>query len=122
MGTVFRIRVRRYDPGTQKQPRYRSYDVEAEQRPTVLELLKEIYRRHDGGLSFRWSCGTGKCGACAVQVNGRRTLACQEIAGEKELTIEPARGFLVIRDLTVALDKTVGASRADGDNGRGGER
>jgi succinate dehydrogenase/fumarate reductase iron-sulfur protein len=104
MGTVFKVRVRRYDPGKQKQPRYHTYEVEAEEKPTVLELLKKIYKEHDGEISFRWSCGTGKCGACAIQLNGRRTLACQHVAGELELTIEPVRDYSVIRDLTTAID------------------
>jgi len=122
MGTVFKIRIRRYDPGTQKQPRYHTYEIEADDKPTVLELLKEIYRKHDGEISYRWSCGTGKCGACAVQVNGRGTLACQHIVEEKELTIEPVGGFPVIRDLTVALDQPARGSRARGENRQGGDR
>jgi succinate dehydrogenase/fumarate reductase iron-sulfur protein len=122
MGTVFKVRILRFDPKRQDRPFYRSYEVQADEKPTVLELLKEIYRKHDGGISFRWSCGTGKCGACAIQLNGRRTLACQHVAVEQELTIEPVKDCSVIRDLTTALDQTTRRSRVHGEPRQGGDR
>ena len=121
MGRAFKVRIRRTDPGKQNNPRYHTYEVEADERTTVLELLKEIYKRHDGEISFRWSCGTGKCGACAVQVNGRRTLACRHVAERPELTIEPVRDHPLIRDLTVALEERSGGSTAGEKNRQGGE-
>lgn len=105
MREIFKVRILRYDPATNERPRYQTHEVEADEKPTVLELLKEIYRKHDGEISFRWSCGTGKCGACSIQVNCRRTLACQHVSGDQELTIEPVRDYPVIRDLTTALDQ-----------------
>ena len=124
MGRVFKVRIRRSDPGKQSSPRFHTYEVQADDRITVLELLKEIYKKHDGEISFRWSCGTGKCGACAVQVNGRRVLACKYVADAPELTltIEPVRGHPVIRDLTVALEEHTGGSRIEEKSRQGGER
>ena len=122
MSMVFKVRIRRSDPGKPNSPRYHTYEVQADDRTTVLELLEEIYKRHDGEISYRWSCGTGKCGACAVQVNGRRALACRHVAEAPELTIEPVRGHPVIRDLTVALDEYTGESGTEEEFRQGGER
>lgn len=105
MNRVYQVRIRRYDPTTQKGPRYQSYTIEGEERKTLLEMLKEVYSKYDGEISFRWSCGMGKCGICAVQANGRRTLACQHVVEEREVTIEPVRDRPVIRDLTTALEQ-----------------
>jgi succinate dehydrogenase/fumarate reductase iron-sulfur protein len=122
MAAVFKVRIRRSDPGRRSNPTYHTYEVEADDRATVLELLKEIYKSHDGEVSFRWSCGTGKCGACVVRVNGRRTLACRHIAEAPELTIEPVRDHPLIRDLTVALEESTGESRVKEESRQGGEK
>jgi succinate dehydrogenase/fumarate reductase iron-sulfur protein len=106
MGRIYRVRIHRCDPAGPDQSFYRTYEVEAPEKVTVLELLEEIYRKHDGEISFRRSCGTGKCGACVVEVNGRRALACQKPAGERELTVEPVGDCSVIRDLTTAVEQT----------------
>ena len=106
MSRTFELRILRFDPGRPQKPRYRSYAVQAEQRSTVLQLLEKVRSEHDGELSFRCSCGTGKCGCCAVRVNGRRVLACLHMAHGPTLTVEPVSGFTVIKDLMVALDET----------------
>ncbi len=100
-GKYFTVRLFRFDPTADVEPEYRQFSLQQGPRITVLELLKEIYRNHDPELSFRWSCGLGKCGACAVRVNGLPVLACQTIVDNEDLTIEPIAGLPVIKDLIV---------------------
>jgi fumarate reductase (CoM/CoB) subunit B len=97
----FTVRVYRFDPAVDAEGEYKRFRLDRGPRITVLELLKEIYRNHDPDLSFRWSCGLGKCGACAVRVNGRPVLACQTIVDNEDLTIEPLAGLPVVKDLIV---------------------
>lgn len=96
--------MHRFDPATDPAPYYKSYELAAGKRQTILALLIEIYRHFDEDLAFRWSCGLGKCGVCAVQVNGRPVMACQETVENRDLVIEPLKNFPVLKDLIVARD------------------
>lgn len=62
--------------------------------------------KFDASLTYRWACRAGQCGSCAVIINGKPGIACQNIV-EKErlLTIAPLLHFPVIKDLVVDLDK-----------------
>jgi fumarate reductase (CoM/CoB) subunit B len=101
---TFAVKVYRYDPAANASPSYRSYELEFGKRQTVLALLIEIYRHFDADLAFRWSCGLGKCGVCAVRVNGRPVMACQEVVENQDLVIEPLKNFPVLKDLIVDRD------------------
>jgi len=105
----FTVKVYRFDPARDPAPSYESFQIESGGRQTVLDLLKEIYRHHDPELAFRWSCGLGKCGACAVRVNGRPVMACQEVVESRDLLIEPLRNFPVLKDLIVSREPHTGA-------------
>ncbi|MBQ7315256.1 MAG: succinate dehydrogenase/fumarate reductase iron-sulfur subunit [Clostridia bacterium] len=85
-------------------------------RRTVMTLLRELNGRApltdvDGRpaepIAYECSCSQSTCGACAMRINGRPTLACaaflQDIEGD-ELTLEPLSRFPVIRDLCVDRD------------------
>jgi len=60
-----------------------------------LDILNRIKWDHDGSFSYRRSCRHGICGACAIKVNGRSTLACKESMNDMidtfgtDLVIEP---------------------------------
>jgi len=66
----------------------------------VLDALNFIRENYDPTLRFRHSCHMGKCGSCAVMVNGRPCLACWELA-EAGMLIEPLRGFPIVADLVI---------------------
>ena len=59
----------------------------------------------DPTLSYRYSCGSGQCGSCAVRVNGEPVLACMEEAHDN-ITIEPLN-LSVKKDLVVDLVPTL---------------
>jgi succinate dehydrogenase/fumarate reductase-like Fe-S protein len=70
---------------------------------TVLQVLLEIHARHDRSLAFRRiRCNRGVCGACLVAVDGRVERACSTPMAER-MTLEPVRGFPLVKDLVVDL-------------------
>lgn len=70
---------------------------------TALDALLAIQRDHDPSVAFRFSCRVAMCGTCTLRVNGRSALACQYVIpdGMAEVTLSPAAGFPVVRDLVV---------------------
>lgn len=80
----------------------RAFDVALTQPAVVLDALLAS-QRLDPSLGFRYSCRVAMCGTCALRVDGRPALACQQpIEPETgELLLEPLAGFAVVRDLVV---------------------
>jgi carbon-monoxide dehydrogenase small subunit len=52
--------------------------VEADGSHRVVDLLRE----HFGLTGTKEGCGTGECGACAIQVDGMTRLSCLMLAGQ----------------------------------------
>jgi succinate dehydrogenase/fumarate reductase-like Fe-S protein len=70
---------------------------------TVLQVLMEVYGRHDRSLAFRRvRCNRGVCGACMVVVDGRVKRACCTLMAE-QMSLEPVGGFPLVKDLVVDL-------------------
>jgi fumarate reductase iron-sulfur subunit len=78
----------------------REYDVASLKVTTLLAALYEIKAKLDPSLTFDAGCRSGICGACAVRVNGRETLACSHTPADGDL-VEPLRYHPVLRDLKV---------------------
>ncbi|RKX79081.1 MAG: hypothetical protein DRP87_04320 [Spirochaetes bacterium] len=98
---AFSVKIFKFDPSIDATPYYKEFLIETGTGQSVLDLLKEIYRNHDSDISFRFSCRLGKCGVCAVRVNGKPVLACQTTVENGDVVIEPLKGFPVIKDLIV---------------------
>jgi succinate dehydrogenase/fumarate reductase iron-sulfur protein len=94
------FRVLRSEPGREQAPRYETYRVPAGEGFMVLDALQYVREHIDPSLRFRHSCHMGKCGSCALTVNGKPGLACWELAVDG-MTLEPLRGFPVVGDLVV---------------------
>ena len=101
-GTV-RVRLYRFDPETDREPRYDTYDVPHRPRMRIIDVLDHIHDIEAVDFAYRWFCGTKKCGTCAVNVNGSPKLACWEEA-ECEMTIEPLKNLPLLRDLVTSRD------------------
>ncbi len=95
------LRVLRFDPKCDPSPHFESYSVHVHDGARVLHALHAIHDDCDPTLTYRYCCGTGQCGSCAVRVNGEPVLACMEEARDGS-TIEPLN-IPVIKDLTVDL-------------------
>jgi fumarate reductase (CoM/CoB) subunit B len=98
-----RVRIRRFDPDHDREPRYESYDVPRSPRMRIMDALDYIHEQLAVDFGYRWLCGSKKCGSCAVKVNGSPRLACWEEA-EPDMTIEPLDNMPVVRDLVTSRD------------------
>jgi len=98
-----RVRIYRFDPETDREPRYESYEVPRTPRMRIMDVLDYIHEIKEVDFGYRWLCGTKKCGTCAVNVNGSPKLACWEEA-EPEMTIEPLSNLPLVRDLVTSRD------------------
>jgi fumarate reductase (CoM/CoB) subunit B len=101
------VHVFRFDPATDTSGRIVQYTVEANEGARVLHVLHAIHDSIDQTLSYRYCCGSGQCGSCAVRVNGEPVLACMEEARDG-MVIEPLK-LAVKRDLVVDLMQNLDA-------------
>ncbi len=101
-----RVTIFRFDPTVDKEARYETYRVPPEgwKDLMVLDTIRYIYENLDGGLSFRESCRFKTvCNACVVRVNNKQVMSC-ETPATREMLIEPAASFPLIKDLVVRFD------------------
>ncbi|MDX2143112.1 MAG: succinate dehydrogenase iron-sulfur subunit [Rhodospirillaceae bacterium] len=100
------FKVYRYDPDTGENPRLDTYDVDMDTcGPMVLDGLLKIKDETDQSLTLRRSCREGICGSCAMNIDGRNTLAClkpiEECKGD--VKVYPLPHMPVIKDLVPDL-------------------
>ena len=103
--------LRQHDPDS--EPYWESFDYEGTEVISVAGLLDHLNYNDDiindvGEKTTRigWdcSCMQGMCGACAMVINERPSLACETFLKNlksREITIRPLRKFPVIHDLIV---------------------
>ncbi|MGY6275409.1 succinate dehydrogenase iron-sulfur subunit [Methylomonas sp. MgM2] len=99
---VRRFEVYRWDPDSGENPRVDSYEIDMDHcGPMVLDAILKIKNEIDSTLSFRRSCREGVCGSCAMNINGRNTLACTKAISDYKGTIKlfPLPHMSVIKDL-----------------------
>lgn len=100
-----RLRIQRFDPKTDTEPHYDTFEVTTKPRMTVLDALFQVLEKQDRLLAFRYSCRSAVCGSCATFINGRQRLACNTQVSKMghEITIGPLPHIPVVRDLVVDL-------------------
>jgi succinate dehydrogenase/fumarate reductase-like Fe-S protein len=98
------VTVFRFEPSSDKEPRYQSYEVPFEKGMSALNALDYIYQNLDGTLAYHdhAGCGLGICTRCTALINGRRALLCQEII-KGDILLEPISKKTVIRDLVTRI-------------------
>lgn len=108
------VRVKRFQPEKDAAPYWAEYEVEVEPVDRVLDALEYIKWYQDGTLTFRRSCAHGICGSDAMIINGRNRLACKVLVKDvgQHITVEPLRGFRVIKDLVVDMEAFFAKYRA----------
>ena len=99
------LKIRRFNPETDKRPWWGKYEVEVEPTDRVLDALHYVKWYQDGTLTLRRSCAHGICGSDAMRINGRNRLACKVLIKEagRRITVEPILGLPVIKDLVVDM-------------------
>ncbi len=103
---VQRYVVYRYDPDSGENPRLDTYEVDMDScGPMVLDALIKIKNEIDPTLTFRRSCREGICGSCAMNIDGRNTLACTKPADSVggAVKIYPLPHMPVVKDLVPDL-------------------
>jgi succinate dehydrogenase / fumarate reductase iron-sulfur subunit len=101
------FRVYRYNPDDGGNPAIDTYRVDLENcGPMVLDALIKIKNEVDPTLTFRRSCREGVCGSCAMNIDGKNTLACtkpiSEISGS--VKVYPLPHMSVVKDLVPDLN------------------
>lgn len=101
------LRIFRFDPAVDKEPRFDTFTIQADPTDRILDCLNRIKWEEDGTLSYRMSCGHGVCGSDAMKINGRCALACQKLVKDyqgEEIVLEPLPFYKVQKDLAVDLE------------------
>ena len=103
---IKKINIYRWDPDKKLNPRIDTFDIDLDKcGQMVLDALILIKDDIDSSLTFRRSCREGVCGSCAMNIEGRNTLACQknmkDIKGD--INIFPLTHMSVVKDLVVDL-------------------
>jgi len=108
------VKIRRFNPETDTEPHWQSFQVEALPTDRVLNLLLNIKGYQDGTLTFRRSCAHGVCGSDAMRINGVNRLACKVLVKDMpdEIMIEPIKGLPLEKDLVVDMEPFFDAYRA----------
>lgn len=100
------LKIYRWNPETPTvKPKLQSYQVDLDNcGPMVLDALIKIKDEQDPSLSFRRSCREGICGSCAMNINGRNTLACLcKLNDTKTMKVYPLPHMYVVKDLVPDL-------------------
>jgi succinate dehydrogenase / fumarate reductase iron-sulfur subunit len=98
--------VYRYDPESGKNPRTDRYEIDLDNcGPMVLDALLKIKNEIDTSLALRRSCREGICGSCAMNIDGRNTLACTKAIADinRDISIYPLPHQPIIKDLVSDL-------------------
>ncbi len=103
---ILTVRVYRWDPETGANPRLDTFQLDRDQcGAMVLDALIRIKNEIDPSLAFRRSCREGVCGSCAMNINGRNSLACTKAIDDcgDTLTIHPLPHQNVHKDLVIDM-------------------
>jgi len=96
------VEIYRYNPDKKDGPTISKYTVDLNKcGPMTLDLLLDIKNNQDSTLTLRRSCREGICGSCAMNINGRNTLACLDRIDRdsKPIKIYPLPHMFVVKDL-----------------------
>jgi len=100
------LKILRFNPESDARPHWQEYPLVLEPTDRLLDALNQVKWYHDGTLAYRRSCAHGICGSDAMTVNNVNRLACKLLMRDlgKKVTVEPLRGFAIIKDLVVDME------------------
>jgi succinate dehydrogenase/fumarate reductase-like Fe-S protein len=107
MGKTIHVKVFRYNPAVDREPRFQEYLVPFEKGMSAMDALDYIYQNLDGSVAYydHAGCSLGICARCTGKINGKAGLLCQT-AVEGDITLEPVNASKVVRDLVVRRGET----------------
>ena len=62
-----KLKIKRFDG---KKEWFDEYEIDIDNRTTIIEALMKIHDTEDPTLSFRVQCRAAICGTCGVKING----------------------------------------------------
>lgn len=100
------VRIQRFNPDVDEKPYLQEFQVEATPDTTLLDAMDWVKANVDGSVTFRRSCRHAICGSCAMNVNGRNMLVCNQpldrhLDRKGRVTIRPLPYLPIIKDLVV---------------------
>jgi len=100
------LKIQRFNPEKDQKPQWAEYQVDVEPTDRLLDALHLVKWYQDGTLAFRRSCAHGVCGSDAMTINSVNRLACKVLMNElgSKVTVEPLRGFPIVKDLVVDME------------------
>jgi succinate dehydrogenase / fumarate reductase iron-sulfur subunit len=100
------LKIQRFNPEVDEKPHWKEYTVDVERTDRLLDALHQVKWHQDGTLAFRRSCAHGVCGSDAMTINSVNRLACKVLMADlgSRVTVEPLRGFPIIKDLVVDME------------------
>jgi succinate dehydrogenase/fumarate reductase iron-sulfur protein len=101
-----KLSIYRFDPDSDEEARYETFEIDADAGETVLSTLKKLNEDYDPSLGFRFACGKVKCGECSIMVNKSPCLACNTKI-EPEMILDPLPNLPVIKDLVIDRNKAI---------------
>ena len=113
---IRRFEVYRWDPESGENPRIDAFELDMDScGPMVLDAILKIKNEIDSTLTFRRSCREGVCGSCAMNINGKNTLACTKAIDSYSGTIKifPLPHMDVVKDLVPDTDPFLCPIRLD---------
>ncbi len=99
-----RVKVLRRIPSISDQGHYQTWSVSCAEGMSVLNVLQYINEKYGAGLAYYACCRIGICQGCFARVNGKLVKICTHIVDD-DLTIEPLKGYRVIKDLVVDISR-----------------
>ena len=101
-----KLRVQRFNPESDKKPRFEEFKLQGRPGMTVLDALLQVRDYTDHSLGVRFSCRMACCGSCGMKINGSPKLACytplEELRSETVI-VQPMDNFPIIKDLVTDL-------------------
>jgi succinate dehydrogenase / fumarate reductase, iron-sulfur subunit len=107
------LKIKRYNPEKDEKAWWGEYSFEVDPTDRLLDALNHVKWYIDGTLTYRRSCAHGVCGSDAMLVNGSNMLACKALVKHlgTHVTVQPMRGYRVIKDLLVDMEPFFAAYR-----------
>lgn len=100
------LEILRYDPETDSEPHFETYQVPCDENWVVLDAINHVKDHIDRSVTYRWSCHMAVCGSCGMMVNGEPMLSCKAFIRDYpgKIRVEPLANFPIEKDLVVVMD------------------
>ena len=95
-----KIKVFRYDPQVDSEPRYEVYSVDHYDGMRIWRAIDNANEKYKANIAWRLSCREYLCGSCTIMVNGMPRLACK-LPVEDGMVLEPLPYFPIVKDLVI---------------------